>query len=58
MKRQNVNNKLVFSKTAVAELNVNQMQEVNGGTSTITIGTTGSIVTTLIRDKVELNVQN
>ncbi|WP_310556705.1 class I lanthipeptide [Flavobacterium sp.] len=33
MKKQNGINKLAFNKVAVAELNENQLQEVNGGTS-------------------------
>jgi bacteriocin-like protein len=33
MKKQNVNNKLAFNKKAIAELNDEQLQEVNGGGS-------------------------
>jgi lactobin A/cerein 7B family class IIb bacteriocin len=33
MKKQNANNKLVFNKAAVVELNDNQLQNINGGTS-------------------------
>ncbi|WP_456313917.1 class I lanthipeptide [Pseudomonas shirazensis] len=35
MKNQSQNNKLIFNKTAVAELNESQLNEVNGGTSII-----------------------
>ncbi|MWB95929.1 bacteriocin [Flavobacterium sp. GA093] len=35
MKKQNVNNKLAFNKVAVAELNETQLQNVEGGASTI-----------------------
>lgn len=35
MKKQNANNKLAFSKVAVAELNETQLKEVNGGTSSV-----------------------
>lgn len=31
MKKQNVNNKLTFSKTAVTELNNTQLTQINGG---------------------------
>lgn len=34
MKTQNVNNRLAFNKTAVAELEENSLQQVNGGSST------------------------
>lgn len=54
MKKQNSNNKLAFTKTAVAELNASQMQEVNGGTVTTSIGTTSLIVVTIIKDKAQL----
>lgn len=37
MKKQNPNNKLVFNKAAVTELNEKQLQDVNGGASTVTI---------------------
>lgn len=33
MKKQNLNNKLNFNKTAVTELNDAQMYDVDGGTS-------------------------
>ena len=33
MKKQNVNNKLAFTKAAVAELNENTLNQVNGGAS-------------------------
>ncbi|MDX6192126.1 class I lanthipeptide [Flavobacterium sp. Fl-318] len=42
MKKQNPTNKLAFNKVAVAELNENQLTNVNGGTST----TNGSITLT------------
>jgi hypothetical protein len=35
MKRQNDNNKLAFSKAAVAELNENVLADINGGASII-----------------------
>lgn len=35
MKKQNLENKLVFNKTAVAELNEKQLKEVNGGGSKV-----------------------
>ncbi|MWB96545.1 class IIb bacteriocin, lactobin A/cerein 7B family [Flavobacterium sp. GA093] len=39
MKKQNANNKLAFNKVAVAELNDNQLQAVEGGiTPGIVIG--------------------
>ena len=44
MKNQNPKNKLAFNKAAVTELNSNQLETVNGGTSTTTISTT-SLVT-------------
>jgi hypothetical protein len=31
MKKQNENNKLTFNKTAVTELNGNQLDQINGG---------------------------
>lgn len=37
MKKQNVNNKLVFGKKSVAELNSNEMQNVQGGSTPICI---------------------
>ena len=39
MRKQNPNNKLVFNKTAVTELNEKQLQEVNGGAGTTTLPT-------------------
>ena len=47
MKKQNVNNKLAFNKASVIELNDNQMNELDGGTS-LTITTVGCIVVSLI----------
>jgi len=47
MKKQNVNNKLAFNKVAVTELNINQLQKVNGGTSGTTVGTTSLLLVTL-----------
>ena len=35
MKKKNVNNKLVFDKKSVAELNSNEMQKVQGGSTPI-----------------------
>ena len=37
MKKQNVNNKLVFNKVAVTELNDFQMIDVNGGATPVAI---------------------
>ncbi|MBP1221924.1 MULTISPECIES: class I lanthipeptide [unclassified Flavobacterium] len=49
MKKQNPTNKLAFNKVAVAELNENQMQDVNGG-SLISVAVT--IALTIIADQV------
>jgi hypothetical protein len=38
MKSQSKNNKLAFNKAAVTELNDNQLQDVNGGSSPLCIG--------------------
>ena len=47
MKTQNTN--LAFNKSAVVELNNDQLQNVNGGRSTtITIGTTSTIIITIV----------
>jgi hypothetical protein len=35
MKKQNVNNKLAFKKVAITELNDNQLNDIQGGTSYI-----------------------
>jgi bacteriocin-like protein len=48
MKKQNPNNKLTFNKAAVTELNTNQLQNVNGGTSSTTVGTTSLIMVTVL----------
>jgi len=45
MKSQNKNNKLAFNKAAVTELNDNQLQDVNGGSSPVCLPT---IVWTII----------
>ena len=37
MKTQNVNNKLAFNKAAVAELNANELTDVNGGSLLVSI---------------------
>lgn len=37
MKTQNVHSKLKFDKNSLVELNDNQLQEVNGGTLTVTL---------------------
>ena len=42
MKKQNVNNKLAFNKAAVAELDFNQLQVINGGGSLDFIGDVAS----------------
>jgi translation initiation factor RLI1 len=49
MKKQKPTNKLAFNKVAVAELNENQMQDVNGG-SLISVAVT--IALTIIADQV------
>ncbi len=46
MKTQNVNSKLKFDKNSLVELNDNQLQEVNGGTLTVTLIITISILMT------------
>ncbi|MET3017711.1 class I lanthipeptide [Flavobacterium hydatis] len=48
MKKQNPSNKLAFNKMAVLELNDNQSQDVNGGTSTV--GTTSLLLITIVID--------
>lgn len=50
MKKQNPDNKLAFNKAAVAELNVTELQEIKGGTSSFTIGTTSLIAVTLLQN--------
>ena len=40
MKKQNSKNKLIFNKVAVIELNENQLQDINGGTSLVGGGET------------------
>ncbi|MEP6930632.1 MAG: class I lanthipeptide [Flavobacterium sp.] len=50
MKKQNPNNKLVFNKAAVAELNENELQEVNGGTSVTIVGGTSLVFITLLQN--------
>lgn len=35
MKKQNLNNKLTFNKVAIAELNDDQLNDINGGTNEI-----------------------
>ncbi len=46
MKTQNVNNKLAFNKAAVAELNANELTDVNGGSLlvSIVVAVTGAAV--------------
>jgi len=46
MKSQNKNNKLAFNKAAVTELNDNQLQDVNGGSSPLCIGVIISLLYT------------
>ncbi|WP_409025083.1 class IIb bacteriocin, lactobin A/cerein 7B family [Flavobacterium sp.] len=46
MKKQNGINKLAFNKVAVAELNENQLQDVNGGTSPLCVGIIISLLIT------------
>ena len=49
MKKQNPNNKLTFNKVAVTELNIDQLQNINGGTSSASIvGTTSLIMVTIL----------
>ncbi|MWB96542.1 hypothetical protein GON26_19430 [Flavobacterium sp. GA093] len=50
MKKQNANNKLAFNKAAVAELNENQLRDVNGGTSGLYVGTTSLLLITIAVD--------
>ncbi|MBP1221921.1 class I lanthipeptide [Flavobacterium sp. 1355] len=51
MKKQQPTNKLAFNKSAVTELNENQLLEVNGGTSSVTIvGGTSLILITLAQN--------
>lgn len=47
MKRENPENKLAFNKAVVTELNANQLENVNGGTSSFTVGTTSLILVTI-----------
>jgi bacteriocin-like protein len=35
MKKQNVKNKLAFTKAAVTELNTNDLAQINGGTTIV-----------------------
>jgi hypothetical protein len=48
MKKQNPKNKLAFNKAVVAELNDNQMHDVDGGTTPVCLPITISIYITLI----------
>ena len=41
-------NKLSFNKAAVTELNSNQLETVNGGTSTTTISTTSLVTISVV----------
>jgi len=41
MKKQNVNNKLAFNKVAVAELNNDQLADINGGATPIFVASSG-----------------
>ncbi|MDX6192124.1 class I lanthipeptide [Flavobacterium sp. Fl-318] len=50
MKKQNPTNKLAFNKVAVAELNENQLTEINGGTSITFVGGTSLVFITLVQD--------
>lgn len=50
MKKQNQTNKLGFNKTAVAELNDNQMSKVDGGNSLSPIRTTSIVVITILKN--------
>lgn len=47
MKTQKEKNKLAFKKAIVTDLNGNEMSNINGGTSTMTVGTTSLILVTL-----------
>jgi hypothetical protein len=42
MKKQNVNNRLTFSKTAVTELNSTQLTQINGGSGILGQDTDGN----------------
>jgi hypothetical protein len=50
MKKQNQNNKLAFNKAAVAELNDNQMHDVDGGTTPVCLPITIIVLTLLPSD--------
>ncbi|WP_418510433.1 class I lanthipeptide [Corallibacter sp.] len=51
MKTKN-NNKLVFVKSSVTELDNQALNEVKGGTTTMTIGTTSTIIVfTILKDQ-------
>lgn len=51
MKKQNSNNKLAFNKTAVTELNDNQLQDVNGG-SLLATAISAAVVAIIIANEV------
>ncbi|WP_343696360.1 class I lanthipeptide [Flavobacterium sp.] len=54
MKNQNPKNKLAFNKASVTELNNNQLETVNGGTSSATtVGTTSLVLITLLTAQAE-----
>ncbi len=46
MKTQNVNSKLKFDKNSLVELNDNQLNDVNGGSSPFCIGIIVSLLVT------------
>jgi hypothetical protein len=50
MKKQNTINKLAFNKVAVAELNDNQMHDVDGGTTPICLPISIIVITLLPSD--------
>jgi len=48
MKTQNKN--LAFTKNSIVELNRDQLNQVNGGANSTTVGTTSTIIITIIKD--------
>lgn len=49
MKKQTTNNKLIFNKINVTELNKSQLSNIKGGTATL-VGTTSTIMITLQKE--------
>ncbi|WP_166921615.1 class I lanthipeptide [Flavobacterium poyangense] len=50
MKKQNATNKLAFNKVAVVELNDNQMNDVDGGTTPVCTVVVSYLVATILAD--------